>query len=77
MIQPVSFSGKKVNYNTREFYDKHPDLAPRNVHLYLGRVITREDMDKQFNKMFPEPFIKRAKNWFTNKINKLFKRDKK
>lgn len=77
MIQPVSFSGKKIDINGREFYDKHPDLAPRNVYLYLGRVITREEIDKKMDGLFREPFIKRVKNWFTDKIGKLFKKDKK
>lgn len=67
----------KINVNCREFYEKHPDLAPRNVYLYLGRVITKEDADKKFAKIFKEPFITRAKNWFQNKIGKLFNRDTK
>lgn len=59
-------------YNSREFYDKHPDMAPRNVYLYLGRVTAREEIDREFERITKEPFLKRVKNF----INKIFKKEK-
>lgn len=56
----------------REFYDKHSDLAPRNIYLYLGRVTTREDIDREFERITKEPFLKRVKNF----INKIIKKEK-
>lgn len=78
MVQPVSFCGgkTKIKVNSREFYDKHPDLAPRNVYLYLGRVKSAEEIDK-YMKKFDEPFYVRAKNWVINKVKNIFNRDKK
>lgn len=62
------------NYNTRQFYDKHPDLMPRdNLLLYLGRVISKEEIDKQFNKTFKPTFFQKAKNWLKNTFNKVIK----
>ncbi len=68
-----SLSKKQVKYyNSREFYDKHPDLVPRNIYLALGRVITREEIDKELAKVTKEPFLKQVNNF----INKIFKKEK-
>lgn len=76
MIQPVSFAGKKVSLNSREFYDKHPDLMPSDLYLYLGRIVSRKEIDKGIENI-GAPFHVRARNWFKNKINNLFNRDNK
>ena len=42
---------KRLDFNNKAFYDSHPDLMPRNnLLLYLERVITKEELDKTFNK---------------------------
>ncbi len=70
MIKIFGHSGRnpvrKLNVNTREFYDKHPDLMPRNIYLYLGRVVTREEIDKKFNQAFKVPFTTKVKFWLKN-----------
>lgn len=64
-------SQNKPNFNNKAFYDSHPDLMPRNnMLLYLGRVISREEINKQFNKTFKPNLWERTKNWFKNMFNK-------
>lgn len=65
----------KININSREFYDKHPDLAPRNIYLYYGRVITKKDIDRSVEN-FGEPFWIRAKNWLKYKIEDILIKNK-
>lgn len=33
-------------YNSPEFYAQHPDLAPRNIYLRLGRVIDMDEVNR-------------------------------
>ncbi len=76
MIQPVSFTGKKVSINSRAFYDKHPDLMPRNLYLYSGKTVSRKEIDEGIENV-GAPLHVRVINWFKNKINNLFNRDNK
>ncbi|MCM1265666.1 MAG: hypothetical protein NC200_05650 [Candidatus Gastranaerophilales bacterium] len=76
MIAPVNFASKKININSRKFYDEHPNLAPRNIYLYLDRTTDIKEVNKTIENI-GEPAWKRTKNWFQNKIGKLFSRDKK
>ena len=62
---------KRLDFNNKAFYDSHPDLMPRNnMLLYLGRVISREEINKQFDKTFKPNLWERTKNWFKNMFNK-------
>lgn len=65
-IKPVN-SYKLKNYS-REFYDAHPDLAPRgNLLMYYGRIAGREEINKKFNSAFKiTPWMK-ARLWIVNK----------
>jgi len=52
---------------------------PTNIHIYLGRVIKKEQTEKKIDKYFGEPFYKRygtkIKNFvraITEKTKKLF-----
>lgn len=70
--------GKKVAnnyYNSREFYKRRPDLAPSNVYLREGRIITKKEVDKYFAQITRKTFRERAGE-FINKIISLFKSDK-
>lgn len=37
-------------YNSREFYDSHPDLMPSDPYIYEGRIITQKEWDKSIKK---------------------------
>lgn len=64
--------GRKTNYlNSQEFYQKHPDLAPKNVYLATGRGITSEQIDKDFNRLFKLSFYDKCKIVFS-KVKQLF-----
>lgn len=56
-------------YNSKEFYQKHPDLAPRNIYLYEGRVLKMEDVRKYLDKMTGESFGEKCSRWFSNLKN--------
>lgn len=38
----------KIDLNSQKFYKQHPDLAPRNVYLRMGRILKLEDVQKNF-----------------------------
>ena len=70
--------GKKVAnnyYNSKDFYKRRSDLAPKNVYLREGRVITKNEVDKYFAKITRKTFSERAGE-FINKIKSWFKSDK-
>ena len=46
-----TFGTVKRNVNSPKFYSEHPDLAPRNVYLQEGRVITKKDVDKAIRRI--------------------------
>lgn len=55
------------NYS-REFYDAHPDMAPRgNILLYYGRVTGQKEIDKRFDSAFKVTPWMKAKFWIINK----------
>ncbi|MBO5737891.1 hypothetical protein J6R97_00970 [bacterium] len=60
----------KINPNSREFYKKHPDLAPRNVYLYMGRTLDLKTVHKYLDNIGKESIFERIKNWFSNLFNK-------
>lgn len=39
---------KNNYYESQKFYRTHPDLAPRNVYLYNGRIAKMDDVIKYF-----------------------------
>lgn len=61
-------------YNSKEFYNRHPDLAPRDIYLYEGRIITHEQINKTLKKdkiyFAIENFIEKIKNYIN--VNRLF-----
>ena len=67
------FGRKSANnyYNSKDFYKRRPDLAPRNEYLREGRVITKNEVDKYFAKITRKTFSERAGE-FINKIKSLF-----
>lgn len=62
----------KISLNSRKFYDKHPDLMPRDIYLYLGRVKSKEQIDNEFNKVFKLTFLERCQKLFS-KIKQVIK----
>ncbi len=62
----------KISLNSRNFYDKHPDLMPRDIYLYLGRVKSKEQIDNEFNKVFKLTFLERCQRLFL-KIKQVIK----
>ena len=72
--RPMSIINKKPKgyYNSPEFYAKHPDLMPRDIYLASGRVVTKEEIEKNFNKMFSLPFKDKCK-MFLSHIKKTSK----
>ena len=71
------FGRKSANnyYNSKEFYKRCPDLAPRNVYLQEGRIITQKEIDKYFAKITRKTFLERAGE-VIKKIKSWFKSDK-
>jgi len=60
-IFPVNIISKRKNAGTRlklqnyskEFYDAHPDFAPRgNLLLYYGKVAGRKEIDERFDSAY-------------------------
>ncbi len=44
----------KGYYNSKEFYQRRPDLAPRDIYLREGRLIKMEEVDKYLKKISKE-----------------------
>lgn len=66
--------GKKLAnsyYNSEDFYKRRPDLAPRNVYLREGRVITKKQVDEYFAKHTSKTFSQRAEEFLRKIINKF------
>ena len=42
----------RIDVNSPKFYEKHPDLMPRNVYLATGRILSKEKIDKYVDKHF-------------------------
>ena len=64
---------KRLDFNNKAFYNSHPDLMPRNnLLLYLERVITKEELDKKFNKTFKPNILQQTKNWLKNSFKNIF-----
>ena len=66
----AKISRAKINPNSQEFYKKHPDLAPRNVYLYLGRTLDFKSVKKYINNIGEETLFEKISNWFSNLFNK-------
>ena len=62
LLNSKTFKTVKRDVNSLKFYREHPDLAPRNVYLREGRVITKKDIDRAIRQI--ERFGSR-KNCFT------------
>ena len=60
----------KINPNSQEFYKKYPDLAPRDVYLYMGRTLDLKSVKKYINNIGKENFFEKISNWFSNLFNK-------
>ena len=60
----------RINPNGQEFYKKHPDLAPRNVYLYMGRILDLKTVKKYINNIGKESIFEKIENWFSNLFNK-------
>lgn len=61
----------KISLNSKKFYDNHPDLMPRNLYLYLGRVKSAEQIEDEFNKVFKLSFYKKCQKLFSKIKQKL------
>ena len=60
----------KINPNTQDFYKKYPDLAPRNVYLYLGRTVDLKTIQNYLDNIGKESIWDKVRNWFSNIFNK-------
>ena len=47
-----------------KWYDAHPDLAPRNVYLYLGREVKMEEVEKKLDKLIRPSMFERLRKLF-------------
>ena len=64
-VNPMS--KKKSNYyNSQEFYQRCPDLAPKNVYLYMGRVEKFDNIQKYLDKITKETFTEKCSRWYNN-----------
>lgn len=75
MVKPIGLFNKihkKVDLNSKEFYNKHPDLAPRNVYLSMNRTIGRDEINRTIENI-GEPLHVRIINQCKDKIKKIFK----
>lgn len=64
------FDKTKINPNSQEFYKKHPDLAPRNIYLATGRIISMKEVQKTIDNIGKESIWEKLGNLFSNLINK-------
>lgn len=55
----------KIPLSSRNFYNKHPDLMPRNIYLYLGRIKSKEQIDNEINKVFKLTPIEKCRKLFS------------
>ena len=68
-MRPKQFRSR-VDLNSYNFYAQHPDLAPRNVYLYLGRTLDFKSVQKYLDNIGKESIFEKIKNWFSNLFNK-------
>lgn len=61
----------KISMNSRKFYDGHPDLMPRDLYLYLGRVKSGVQIEEEFNKVFKRTFLEKCQRLFSKIIQKI------
>ena len=47
-------------------------MPRNNLLLYLERVITKEELDKKFNKTFKPNILQQTKNWLKNTFKNIF-----
>jgi hypothetical protein len=66
---------KPYNYfDNKNFYKKYPQLAPRNVYLSEGRLLSLKEVEKGLKSIdytFSEKCLK-----FLNKIKQIFTKNK-
>lgn len=62
----------KLNVGTKEFYNKHLDLVPRNVYLASGRILKMETVRKAMDRIAKESFSEKVSRWIDS-IKCLFK----
>ena len=55
------FLKSRIDPNSQEFYKQHPDLAPRNVYLRMGRIAKMDEIRKTIRD-FGEPWYVRVYN---------------
>ena len=65
----------RIDLNRKEFYDKHPDLAPRNVYLSTGRVLKMGEVRDYINNI-GEPWYKKLYNRLSKGIKSLISKNK-
>ena len=68
-IQPKQFKSN-VDLNSQKFYAKHPDLAPRNIYLRMGRVMDMKTVEKYIANFGKKSIWEKIGNWFSNLFNK-------
>ena len=59
-----------IDLNSQRFYVKHPDLAPRNVYLRMGRVMDLKTVERYIANFGKETIWDKIGNWFSNLFNK-------
>lgn len=67
------FGNKLANnhYNSKEFYKRRPDLAPRNAYLREGRVINQKQVDEYLSSITRKTFSERVGEFFRKIISKF------
>lgn len=59
-----------IDLNSQRFYVNHPDLAPRNVYLRMGRVMDLKTVERYIANIGKETLWDKIGNWFSNLFNK-------
>ena len=59
-----------IDLNSQRFYVNHPDLAPRNVYLRMGRVMDLKTVERYIANIGKENLWDKIGNCFSNLFNK-------
>ena len=68
-IRPKQFRSN-TDLNSQRFYAQHPDLAPRNIYLRMGRVMNLKTVEKYIANFGKESMWDKIGNWFSNLFTK-------
>lgn len=59
-------------YNSRAFFERCPDLAPKNMYMFNTRVIRIEDINRYFDEVVTGTKVKKHDNFIKKLIKRIF-----